>query len=85
MEPKYYKDQKVKIKEVKNQHGHLKYPELQEHINETGTIEDAYVIPMKNLPGQSLKIENYPFYKVCLDSGITLEPVLEDALEVLDK
>ena len=84
MEAKYKNGQKIKIIEVKNQHGHLKYPELQEHINDTGEIEDSYIIPMQAIPKNSFKIENYPIYKVSLDKGIILDAVVEDALEALD-
>ena len=85
MEPKYRNGQRVKIKEAKNQHGHLKYPKLQEHINETGIIVETYVAPIYNLPGQELVIDNYPIYKVRLDKGIILEVVPEDALVGLDE
>ncbi len=87
MEPKYSKGQKVKIKGVKNQHGHLKYPEIQEHVNETGTILDSHFIPMRGLKGTTLEGEVYDqyIYQVRLDKGITLDAVSEDALETLDE
>ena len=88
MEPKYNKGQRVKIISVKNQHGHLKYPELQEHINETGTILDSYFIPMRGLEGTTLEGEVYDLslYKIRLDKdGTILEAVTEDALEALDE
>jgi len=80
----YRNGQKIKIIEVKDQHGHLKYPEFQEYINDTGIIVEIYIAPINNLPGQELVIENYPIYKVRLDKGITLKAVPEDALVALD-
>lgn len=85
MEPKYTKGQKVRIIEVKNQDGNLKYDDLRQHINKTGVILDSYVIPMKSVSGlPEVKIEDYPKYTILLDDGITLEMVLEDALAALD-
>ncbi len=86
MEPKYTKGQKVKIVSVKNQYGYLKYDDLRQHINKTGVILDSYLMPMKSVSGlPEVKIEDYPKYTVLLDDGITLEMVLEDALESLDE
>ena len=88
MEPKYTKEQKVKIISVKNQHGHLKYPELQEHINETGIILDSYFIPMRGLEGTTLegKVYDQYLYKIRLDKdGTILEATTEDALAALDE
>ena len=85
MKPKYRNGQKVRIKETRNQHGNLIYLEIQKYINELGTIEDIHIIPIKNLPGQSLEIDNQPIYKVHLDRDIELNAVPEDALEIADK
>ena len=88
MESKYTKEQKVKIISVKNQHGHLKYPELQGHVNETGIILDSYFIPMRGLEGTTLEGEVYDqyLYNIRLDKdGTILEAVTEDTLEALDE
>ena len=87
MEPKFNYGQKVKIISVKNQHGNLKSPELQEHINETGTILDSYFIPMRGVEGTTLEGEVYDqyLYKIRLDKdGTILEAVTEDALAAFD-
>jgi hypothetical protein len=87
MEPKYNEGQKVKITPVKNQHGHLKYPELQEHVNETGTILDSYFIPMRGVEGTTLegKVYDQYLYKIRLDKdSAIIEAITEDALAALD-
>ncbi len=88
MEPKYRNGQKIKIIEVKNEHGHLKYPEIQERVNETGTTLDSYFIPMRGVNGTTLAGEVYDLYlyKIRLDKDdIILEAVTEDALAALDE
>ena len=88
MEPKYTKGQKVKIVSVKNQHTHLKYPEIEEYVNETGTILESYVIPIRGLKGTTLEGEVYDqyVYQVRLDKdGTILEAVMEEALAALDE
>lgn len=86
MEPKYTKGQKVKIVSVKNQHSHLKYPEIEEYVNGTGIIIGSEFTSIRNLVG----MEEYApgdvyIYQVRLDKGITLKAVLEDALVALDE
>lgn len=88
MEPKYAKGQKVKIVSVKDQHLHTKYPKIQEHVNETGTILDSNFIPMRGVKGTTLEGEVYDLflYKIRLDKDdIILEAVTEDALAALDE
>ena len=88
MEPKYTKGQKVKIVSVKNQHLHTKYPEIQEHVNETGIILESYFIPIRGLKGTTLEGEVYDqyIYQVRLDKdGTILKAVMEDALATLDE
>jgi len=88
MEAKYTKGQKVKIVSVKNQHTHLKYPEIEEYVNETGIILESYVIPIRGLKGTTLEGEVYDqyLYQVRLDKdGTILEAVMEDALAALDE
>lgn len=83
MEPKYGNGQKVKIKEVKNQHGNLKYPKIEQYVNETGVILEARASLVKNLNNADVP-ESYPIYRVRLDkSNIEIE-VCEDALVALD-
>jgi len=83
MEPKYIIGQKVKIVSVKNQHGHLKYHELQEHIDETGVILEARASLVKNLNNTDVP-EAYPIYRVRLDKNNIEKEIYEDALVALD-
>ncbi len=88
MSQKYRNGQKVKIKEVKNQHTHLKYPEIQDYVNETEIILESYIIPIRGLKGTTLEGEVYDqyVYQVRLDKdGTILEAVMEDALAALDE
>ena len=88
MEPKYTKGQKVKIISVKSEYGYLKYPEIQEYINETGIVLESFFIPMRGLEGTTLEGEVYDqyIYEVRLDKGGTiLKAVMEDALAALDE
>ncbi len=80
MEPKYTKGQKVKIISVGTPHGQLKYPELEEYVNESGAIIDS-------------RLENYEVHGTTTDIwGYTVHiekdnkdlVILEDALEPLD-
>ena len=85
MKPKYNKGQKIKIVSAKNQHGNLKYPELEQHIKKTGIVLESTASLVKNLNNTDIP-EACPFYKIRLDKdGTTLESVSEDALEVADK
>ena len=82
MELKYRNGQRVKIVEVKDQHGHLKYPQIQEYVKETGIIVMGFASRMN----RNEKIEPYPSYEVRLDKGtLTRVPVPEGALEALDE
>ena len=79
---KFKNGQKVKIIEAKNQHGDLKYPQIQEYINETGIIVRGFDYIM----GRNERIEPYPSYQVRLDTGaLTKVPVPEGALVALDE
>ena len=87
MEPKYTKGQKVRIVSVKNQHTHLKYPEIEEYVNETGIVLESFFIPMRGLEGTTLEGEVYDqyIYEARLDKdGTILKAVMEDALVALD-
>jgi hypothetical protein len=83
VKPKYSKGQKVKIISVKNQHGHIKYPQIQQYVNEIGVILEARASLVKNLNNTDVS-ESYPIYTVRLDKGITLDAVPEDALAASD-
>ena len=86
MARKYRNGQKVKIIEVRDQHGHLKYPQIQEYINETGIIIGSEFTSIRNLAGmEEYAPGDFYIYQVRLNKGITLEAVLEDALVVLDE
>ena len=84
MKPKYRRGQKVRIIEVKDQHGHLKYPQIQEYVNETGVILEARTSLVKNLNNTDLP-EAYPIYRVRLDKNNIEIEVCEDALVLLDE
>jgi len=82
MARKYRNGQKIKIIEVKDQHGHLKYPQIQEYVNETGIIVRGFDYRMD----RNERIEPYPSYEVRLDTGtLTRVPVPEGALMALDE
>lgn len=81
MARKYRDGQRIKIIEVKDQYGHLKYPQIQEYINETGIIVRGSDYRMN----RNERIEPYPSYEVRLDTGaLTKVPVPEGALVALD-
>jgi len=78
---KYRNGQKIKIIEVKDQHGHLKYPQTEQYLNQTGVIARGFDYRMD----RNERIEPYPSYVVRLDSGIeTTVPMPQDALVALD-
>ena len=84
MAQKYRSGQKIKILEVKNEYGNLKYPEIQEHINETGTILDCS--PMTGVKGTRAEgFEQYLYYIRLDKDDIILEVITEDALAALDE
>lgn len=88
MPPKYIEGQKVKIVEVKNEHGHPKYPEIQEHINKTGIVLESLFIPTRGLEGTSLEGEILDQYmdKIQLDKDdAILDAIMEDALAPLNQ
>ncbi|HUV56393.1 MAG TPA: hypothetical protein VMV84_04090 [Dehalococcoidales bacterium] len=81
---KYRKGQKVRIVEVKNQHGHLKYPKIEEYVNETGVIVEPRASLVKNLDNTDMP-ESYPIYTVRLDKSDVEIEVCEDALAAVDE
>ena len=82
MAQKYRNGQRVRIVEVQDEHGHLKYPQIQEYINETGIIVRGFGYRM----GRNERIEPYPSYEVRLDRGtLTRVPVPEGAIVPLDE
>jgi hypothetical protein len=80
--PKYKKGNKVRIIEVKNQDGELKYPNIQKHINKTGTVLSSLLMPIKGLKNTSLEDEilDVHMYKIQLDNTTILENIMEDSL-----
>jgi len=80
VEPKYAKGQKVKIVSVGTPHGQLRYPDLEEYVNERGAIVDCH--PTKfEMHGTPVDIWGYTVHVEKRNKEIT---VLEDALEPLD-
>jgi len=81
MASKYIEGQKVKIVPVKDQHMHLKYPELEPYVSKSGTIVDYYSVLLKELPsGEVLDSprENY-IYTVSIEDEV--EAIPEECLE----
>jgi hypothetical protein len=77
MPRKYREGQKVKILEVKDSKGKLKYPEIQEYIDRVGTIVKGFDVRMS--PDE--KFEDYPSYQIEIDDGeMTKVPVPEEAI-----
>ena len=56
MNAKYVKGQRVKIILIKNQHLKLKYPELEQYVNEIGTVVDSYWMGFDELPHSATRI-----------------------------
>jgi len=82
MESKYRNGLKVRIIEVRDQNGHLKYPQIQEYINKTGIIVRGFVGRIDPTD----KVKPFPSWVVHLDTGTeTKIPIPEEALELLDK
>jgi len=82
MASKYIEGQKVKIVPVKDQHMHLKYPELEPYVSKSGTIVDFYFVVYQELPrakGLDLPRENY-FYTVRLGNK-EVKGIPEECLE----
>ena len=74
--------QRVKIIEVRDKRGQLKYPQIEEYVNQTGVIVRGFDHRMSKRG----EIEPFPCHVVLLDSGTkTKLPMPEDALVVLDK
>jgi len=84
MEAKYAKGQKVRIVSVKNQHSHLKYPQFEKHVNESGIIVEPYVVHVEELNGTGYKghlAGQYYIYEVRLDKDHAVVAVPEEVLE----
>ena len=87
MARKYRNGQRVKIIEVKDQHGHLKYPEIEQYANETGIVIGAVFTSIRNVVGMEEHVPGDLYiYQVRLDTGaLTKVPVPEGALVALDE
>ena len=77
MKLKYTKGQKVKIVLVKNQHSHMKYPEIEQYVSETGTIVESYWVGL----GELHQPRDYYIYTVRIEKDNTEVGIPEDALE----
>lgn len=80
MEPKYAKGQKVKIISVGTPHGQSRYPELEEHVNKSGTIVDSRLTKYE-IHGATTDVWGYT---VRIEKDDREVMVLEDALEPLE-
>jgi len=79
---KYRNGQRIRIIEVKDEHGRLKYPQIQQYINEAGIIVQGFAFRMD----RNERFEDYPSYEVRLDTGtLTKVPVPEEAVVPLDE
>ena len=84
MQAKYVKGQKVRIVSVKNQHSHLKYPQFERYVNESGIIVESYVVRVEELNGaghEEYLAGKYYVYEVRLDKGDAVVTVPEEILE----
>lgn len=88
MGPKYVKRQKVRIVSAKNQHFKPRYPQLEEHVSESGIvihfywfgISEPYCLVRRPKP----RILDHYLYTIQLDKdGSWLKAVPEDALEAI--
>lgn len=82
MNHKYQITQRVKIVEVREQHGNLKYPSLKEHVNKKGEILEIYTLPMKGFGELEGYRKDINIYTIKLESGMVLESVVEEALSL---
>jgi hypothetical protein len=86
MGPKYTRGQKVTIRSVKNQHYQSKYPEIEQYVNQAGTIAESYQIRASqgNRAGATVPQPSDDYiYRVHLDKQNRLVTVSEEALEPL--
>jgi len=85
MAAKYPNRQRVKIRAI-DQHGNLKYPRLQRHQNETGTvIASEWLTRIVSVAGLEKQAPGAIYlYTVQLNNGIILKDVPGDALDPLD-
>lgn len=86
MGPKYTRGQKVTIRSVKDQRYQPKYPEIEQYVNQAGTIIESYAIRARqgNRTGVAVPqpADNY-IYRVHLDRQNKLVTASEEALEPL--
>jgi len=87
MAPKYMRGQQVTIRSVKKQDYQLKYPEIEQHVREAGTIVESYGIGASEpyrVGTEVPHILNNYIYRVHLDRQNKLVTVPEEALEPLE-
>ena len=88
MGPKYAKKQKVRITSVKNQQLEPKYPQIEKHVSESGTVIGSHWFgisePHRPMCGPKPRIFDHYLYTIQLDKdGSEIRDVPEDALELL--
>jgi hypothetical protein len=80
---RYRNLQAVVIRDARSTGGRTKYPELEPHVGQTGSIERVHQVGHDNVPGVASRSDSSPnlyMYTVRLESGQLLLAVPEDAL-----
>jgi hypothetical protein len=88
MGPKYAKRQKVRIISAKNQQSKPKYPQIEKHVSESGTVIGCYRFgisePYRQMRRPGPRISDHYLYTIQLDKdGSEIRNVPEGALELL--
>ena len=89
MGQKYIKRQKVRIVSAKNQHFKPRYPQLEEHVSESGIVIDFRWFgigePYRPVRRPKPWIFDHYLYTIQLDKdGSRVKAVPEDVLEVIE-
>ena len=89
MGPKYAKRQKVRIISAKNQQLKPKYPQLEQHVSESGVVIHSHWFgisePYRPIRRPRPRIFHHYIYTIHLDKdGSEIRGVPEDALELLE-
>ena len=89
MGPKYIKRQKVRIVSAKNQHFKPRYPQLEEHVSESGIVIGCHWFgvsePYRLVRRPKPRIFDHYLYIIQLEKDSSrLNAVPEDALEAIE-
>ena len=80
--PKFSQGEKVRIIGSKNQHGHLKYHDFRNYVDETGQIINSNWVSLGII--SETEQRDFYIYEVSLDKTGNLIKIPEEALEVTD-